>query len=124
MIDMIDYCIDRPITNYKYVCIYIYIYVKTAKMYKFTCFSFSYSIFQMVAGPYSFIPFIFIISLFGIFFFLKLPETKNKSYSAIYKEMGIEEVDDDNEEKEAVEDDESNMIYLVSEIYCTIIMCL
>ena len=59
---------------------------------------------QMVVGSYSFIPFIIILFIFGTFFFRKLPETKNKSYSEIYEDMGLEELakeahkeeDDDN----------------------------
>ena len=41
--------------------------------------------FQNALGPYSFIVFIFIVLGFGVFFFLKLPETKNKSYDDIYR---------------------------------------
>ena len=41
--------------------------------------------FQNVLGPYSFIVFIFIILGFGIFFYMKLPETKNRTYDDIFQ---------------------------------------
>ena len=38
--------------------------------------------FQNALGPYSFIVFIFIVLGFGVFFFLKLPETKNRKVAS------------------------------------------
>ena len=64
---------------------------------------------------YSFIPFIIILIGFGAFFLKKLPETKNKSYSEIYDEMGLTELAKEaHKEEEMFDEDNLGSVTFVS----------
>ena len=65
--------------------------------------------FQLIVGMYSFIPFIIILIGFGAFFVKKLPETKNKSYSEIYEEMGLTELAKEAHKEEEILMDDDNL---------------
>ena len=59
----------------------------------------------MIVKMYSFIPFIIVVISFGIFSFRRMPETKNKSYVQIYKDMGLSDLAKQAHEEEGEEED-------------------
>jgi len=65
---------------------------------KFFLTCFCLSLCQEYLGAYSFLVFTAIIITFAVFFWLKLPETKNRSFDEIYRILGIlppANIDDD-----------------------------